>query len=86
MKEKINGCHLILFSFFFFKIRITIKDWATLNSFIEEAISKKHHDVEFIFHKLCSLKAFLYVAPPNEVSVFYFLHIALNYLHHIFSI
>lgn len=73
--EAKTGAFYLMYSFYMTqpvtpksKIRITIKDWATLNSFIEEAISKKHHDVEFIFHKLCSLKAFLYVAPPNEIS------------------
>lgn len=73
--ESKTGAFYLMYSFYVTqpvipksKIRITIKDWVALNSFIEEAISKNLHDVEFIFHKLCSLKAFLYVAPPNEIS------------------
>ncbi|CAI9742210.1 Hypothetical predicted protein [Octopus vulgaris] len=49
------------------RIRCTLNNWEELNCFIKEAMSKKMTDVEFIFHRLCVLKAFIYVASPNNV-------------------
>ncbi|GAB1608804.1 snRNA-activating protein complex subunit 1-like, partial, partial [Argonauta hians] len=49
------------------RIRCTLSDWEEMNTFIKEAMGRKMTDVEFIFHRLCVLKAFLYVASPNNV-------------------
>ncbi|XP_014789050.2 snRNA-activating protein complex subunit 1 [Octopus bimaculoides] len=51
------------------RIRCTLNNWEELNCFIKDAMSKKMTDVEFIFHRLCVMKAFIYVASPNNVSI-----------------
>ncbi|XP_038164320.1 snRNA-activating protein complex subunit 1-like [Cyprinodon tularosa] len=47
------------------KIRVALKDWAHVQSFLHESKEALHHDVVYIYHKLAVSQAFHYTAMPH---------------------
>ncbi|XP_058235410.1 snRNA-activating protein complex subunit 1a isoform X2 [Hemibagrus wyckioides] len=50
------------------KIRIALKDWMCLQSFVAEAATSQHLDVVYIYKKLVSEKALYYSAMPHQLT------------------
>ena len=51
---------------FLLQIRVTHKQWGDIIQFVEELREQSHLDAEYIFHKLCYLRAFSFVATGLE--------------------
>ncbi|XP_068182335.1 snRNA-activating protein complex subunit 1-like [Antennarius striatus] len=50
------------------QIRLTLRDWATVQTFLKSSLDSGHHDVLYIYLKLVAAKAFNYVAMPHFLS------------------
>lgn len=50
------------------KIRIALRDWASVQAFLKDSMDSGHQDVVYIYRKLVSIKAIQYTAMPHFLT------------------
>ncbi|XP_072252424.1 snRNA-activating protein complex subunit 1-like [Leuresthes tenuis] len=50
------------------KIRLALRDWSHVQSFLRDSVDSEHHDVVYIYQKLSVAKAFHYTAMPHFLT------------------
>ncbi|XP_068596107.1 snRNA-activating protein complex subunit 1-like [Brachionichthys hirsutus] len=50
------------------QIRLALRDWASVRTFLKRSLDSGHHDVLYIYHKLVATKAFNFTAMPHFLT------------------